>query len=143
MAVYFKTSLTNNSSVNSSTSWTDYSVFNTNPSINNGGFNVSSSGISVPQSGVYLCCFNCYFITPSASRENVGVRWTINGTLQNEISASDYMRASPHEEASTDMQVAYSLSSNDSLGLRFAQLADTNQTTLQGSESSVTIIKLV
>jgi len=141
MAVCFKTKLTNNSNVNDSTSWTSRGVFDTTPLINEGGFSVSSASIDVPESGIYLCCFCCYFVTTS-SRENVGVRWSINGTLQGEISASNYMRTSPQEEATTDLQTIYSLNANDSLDLRFAQLADTASVTLQGNPSFVSIVKL-
>lgn len=141
MTTCLKTKLVDNSNVNDTTSWTTRDVFSTNESINEGGFTVSNGSVIVPDDGVYLCCFSCYFVT-DGSRENVGVRWVINGDLQGEISGSNYMRDSSRDEANTDLQTLYSLNAGDTLELSFARLADSSSVTLQGNPSFISIVKL-
>ena len=74
------TSLVNNSSINSSTTFTNYSIVNTTTNINQGGFTVAATGILVPVPGLYLITFNCY-MQSGGLRENVKVGVKIKSNL--------------------------------------------------------------
>lgn len=138
----FKTFLTDNNDVNDNTTYTQRSVFNTSPSINESGFSVSTSAITVPEAGVYMCYGNFYFTT-GVSRSNVGVSFGINGTKQDEESGSDYIRGDQgHEEASTALFTTYDLSANDTINLFFARLANSGTVTLSGDQSSVSLVRV-
>ena len=78
------TSLVNNSSINSSTTFTNYSIVNTTTNINQGGFTVAATGILVPVPGLYLITFNCY-MQSGGLRENVKVGVTIKSNLNYEM----------------------------------------------------------
>lgn len=139
--VIFKTAMIDNSSVNASTSYTQRSVFNSTPTINNGDFSVDSNGITIPEDGIYICSFTCFFDSP-LSRSNVGVKWEINGTAQDEISASNYSRVATDNLVSTGLDTMYNLSESDVLKLQFACLAVTGTMTLQGTESVVQVYRV-
>jgi hypothetical protein len=135
----FKTFLTNES-VNGG--FTVRSVFNTTPVINTGAFTLTASAITIPSTGIYQISFNCYF-TGNSGRTNVGVSVSVNGERQPERSASDYIRnRNGHNESSTHFSAIYNLSSGDEVGLGFFRLANSGTVTLDGSESSINIIKV-
>ena len=137
----FKSSLVDNSSVNTS-AWTQQSVFDTTPTINNTGYTVTSSAITIPESGVYLCTFSCYF-TSTVERANIGVGFGINGIRENEISGSNYIRAlDGHNEATTSLTTIFELSIGDEINLFFIGLALTGTVNLIGSASYITINKI-
>lgn len=138
----FKTQLVDSSTVNDSTSFVNRNVFDTNPVINNSGFSVTSSAIIPPSEGIYECCVTCYFTSTSA-RTNPAIAFDIGGELQNEVSASTYIRASSgHDEASTTLCSIYLIPGNSDIRLRFAQLGASGTVNLVGTSSSITIYQI-
>lgn len=139
-----KTNLQNDSSVNNSSSFSNFNVFN-NTIINEGSFSVSSSGISIPDDGIYLCSLLCKFTnTDGNSRTAPATRFSINGSAQGEISCSSYMRASSgHEESSNSLTTIYSLTSGDTVGLQFSNQGQyTGTSRLDGGNSTVMIERI-
>jgi len=131
-----KTFMVDDSTVNNYTSFTQRPVFDVANAPLLRDIGVSSDYLTPVSSGTYACYFNCYFVGSSGFRMNVAVRWEINGNLQSEESASDYIRmGSGHEEATTSMMTIYDLNANDQLGLRFLPRGYTGDVTLIGSKS--------
>ena len=142
ITAYGKTYMTNDSTVNDSTSFVQKSVFDSASSIID-GVTIDSNYITVQEDGIYVCYFNCYFFNNTDLRTNVGVSWEINGTLQDEVSASNYIRqASDHDEATTSMMTLYNLTSGDELGLRFAEVGYAGSVELIGSNSVAYVRKI-
>lgn len=139
--VYIKCPLVSVSTVNNATSYTNRDVINTTSSFDSGSFTIESDGITVPESGIYSCSFTCY-MTGSIQRGNVGVRFTINGTEQDEIAAMGYIRNfDGHNETSLTMTTLYNLSASDKVNIVFARLANSGTVNLQ-TNSSINIFKL-
>ena len=81
-------------------------------------------------------------MTGSITRGNVGVKFTINGTEQDEIAAMGYIRNSDgHNETSLAMTTLYNLSAGDKVNIVFARLAISGTITLQ-TDSSINLFKL-
>jgi len=140
-AVYIKCPLVSVSTLNGSTSYTNRDVINTSSSFDSGSFTIESDGITVPEDGIYSCSFTCY-MTGSITRGNVGVKFTINGTEQDEIAAMGYIRnLDGHNETSLAMTTLYNLSASDKVNIVFAQLANSGTITLQ-TNSSINLFKL-
>jgi len=129
------------STVNDSATFTQKNVFGV-PEFNFGGFTRATSGITVPYDGIYELYVNCYFDS-NATRPNVAVKFAIDGTTRNEVSASDYIRNSGgHNEASTNLKVVVEMTAGEEVNLFVARLADAATVTLQASESVYTVIKV-
>lgn len=139
--LYFKTQLTN-VNCNQSSSYQQISPWNTSPVLNSGGFSVSNTYITVPETAVYIIHFTIYVFNNDNSREAPGFIFQINNSNQNEESGSTYMRNNDHNQASTSLTVAYSLSGGDQISLANRQFGDTNTCQVQGSESSISIYNL-
>lgn len=140
-AVYIKCPLVSVSTVNNDTSYTNRDVINTTSDFDSGSFTIESDGITVPEAGIYSCSFTCY-MTSSVQRANVGVKFTINGTEQDEIAAMGYIRnADGHAETSLAMTTLYNLSASDKVNVVFARLANNGTVTLQ-TNSSINLHKL-
>jgi hypothetical protein len=140
-AVYIKCPLVSVSTLNGSTSYTNRDVINTSSSFDSGSFTIESDGITVPEDGIYSCSFTCY-MTGSISRGNVGVKFTINGTEQDEIAAMGYIRnIDGHNETSLAMTTLYNLSASDKVNIVFARLAISGTITLE-TNSSINLFKL-
>lgn len=123
-------------------SFTKGSIFNTSPDVNQGGFSVTSTDITVPEDGIYLCSFN-FRISSSSARTNTFASWGINDTNQGEYAASAYIRnASGHDNSSLHCTTIFELSADDELQVYFQREANNATTTLIGSSSTVSIIKI-
>lgn len=109
---------------------------------NVGGFTVGSSGITVPSDGYYDCYVNLY-MTGSAARSNIGLRFYINTTVQAPISASDYIRAaSGHNEASTNLRMILYMTAGQQFRMGTQQLAAAGTVTITGASSNWIIQKV-
>lgn len=129
------------STVNGSPTFTQKNVFGV-PEFNFGGFTRATTGITVPYNGIYELYVNCYFDS-NAVRTNVGVKFAIDGTTRNEVSASDYIRASGgHDEATTNLKVVVEMTAGQEVNLFFAELGDNGTVNLNASESVYTVIKV-
>lgn len=139
-----KTSLTVNSDLNSTETYTQRSVFNTNAAFNTGGFTVSSSGIEVPSNGTYVAMATI-FVTNDRERADVGCAFGINGTRSlDALAATGYTRdRDGHEESSTTLTNSFQLTAGDELNLFFARIARSgNSNVVLQTTSNVTIFKL-
>lgn len=142
ITAYAKAYMTSDSTVNDSTSFVQKSVLDSSSAITD-KVTVDSDYFTVQEDGIYVCYFNCYFFNNTDLRTNVGVSWEINGTLQDEVSASNYIRVtSGHDEATTSMMTIYDLTSGDQLGLRFAEVGYTGPVELIGSKSLAYVRKI-
>ena len=64
-----------------------------------------------------------FYVTASAARTNVGLKFAVNDVQQSEIAAHDYIRsASGHNESSINMSTTLSLSANDQVSIYVARL---------------------
>jgi len=109
---------------------------------NVGGFTVGSSGITVPSNGYYDCYVNLY-MTGSAARTNIGLRFYINTTVQAPISASNYIRASSgHNEASTNLRMILYMTAGQQFRIGTQQLSATGTVTITGANSNWIIQKV-
>lgn len=139
-----KTSLTVDNALNSTTTYTQRNVFNTNPAFNTGGFTVSSSGIEVPSTGTYVAMATI-FVTNDRERADVGVGFGINGTrFLDALATTGYVRGRDgNEESSTNLTSAFQLTAGDELNLFFASIARSGNTNIElQTTSNVTIFKL-
>ena len=136
-----KTFMTANATINASTSFAVFSVLNTTPAINLGGFSVASNGVTVPTTGYYQCTINAHY-QAAVARSNVPAKFSINGTLQPELSASSYIRnANGHQESSVGFTTIYSLSANDVIGVAFRREANAGTVNLQ-TDSFITLVRI-
>ena len=109
---------------------------------NVGGFTVGSSGITVPSTGYYDCYVNLY-MTATAARTNIGLRFYINTTVQAPISASDYIRSSSgHNAASTNLRMILYMTAGQQFRIGTQQLAATGTVTITGANSNWIIQKV-
>jgi len=139
-----KTSLTVNSALNSTTTYTMRNVFNTSPAFNTGGFTVSSSGIEVPSTGTYVAMATI-FVTNDRERADVGIGFGINGTrFLDALASTGYVRdRDGNEESSTNLTSAFQLTAGDELNLFFARIARSGNSNVElQTTSNVTIFKL-
>jgi len=135
------TSLVDNSSVNSSTTFTNYSIVNTTPNFNQGGFTVATTGIVPPVPGLYLICFNCYFYS-TGLRENVKVGVTIKSNLTSTYHHGYIRDADSHRNSSVaGTQIAY-LQPDQLVGLEFAREASSGTVNLIGANSHFGLAKI-
>ena len=135
------TSLVNNNAINSSTTFTNYSIVNTTPNINQGGFTVAATGILVPVPGLYLITFNCY-MQSTGLRENVRVGVAIKSSLT-AIYSHGYIRdADSHQNSSVaGTQIAY-LQPDQLVGLEFCREANSGTVNLVGANSHFGLAKI-
>ena len=144
---YFMTRLTANSNPNDSGSFTHRTVFNTNASINVGGFSHDGNYIYVPTNGVYIVQANVAY-NNAAPRDVPGFRFSHNKTGsysgQIENSLSSYVRAaSSHNEASTEMVTAYQLNAGNGIRMEFRRFGNSGtSTTIIASYSYISIWRL-
>ena len=144
---YFMTRLTANSNPNDSSSFTHRTVFNTNASINVGGFSHDGNYIYVPTNGVYIVQANVAY-NNAAPRDVPGFRFSHNKTGsysgQIENSLSSYIRAaSSHNEASTEMVTAYQLNAGNGIRMEFRRFGNSGtSTTIIASYSYISIWRL-
>ena len=128
--------------LNSSTTYGEVSWINTTPQFSNGTWSATSSHIVVPETGLYLVQVNLY-VTSSATRSNVGLKFAVNDTQQSEIAAHNYIRNSGgHAESSINMSTTLSLSANDQVSIYVARLANAGTVTLNGTNSTIAITQL-
>lgn len=131
-----KAFLTSSTTINNNTAFTQFNLFPSTTGgldINVGSFTCSTSGIVVPSTGVYLIAANMVY-TSSVARANPEYRFSINGTGQLETSRSAYIRASSgHNESSSSLTTAYSLSAGDEIRIEFRQQAAAGTVTLENT----------
>ena len=133
--------LLSSSDVNGIATFTQRDVFGV-PEYNIGGYTRAASGITVPYDGIYEIYVNCYF-TSALVRANVGVSFGVDGTVRDEVSASDYIRnSSGHEAASTNLKVTIQMSAGEEINLFFAQLATAGTVNLIPAKSIYTVRKV-
>mgnify|MGYP003303744455 FL=1 len=144
---YFMTRLTANSNPNDASSFTHRTVFNTNASINVGGFSHDGNYIYVPTNGVYIVQANVAY-NNAAARDVPGFRFSHNKTGsysgQVENSLSSYIRVgSNHNEASTEMVTAYQLNAGNGIRMEFRRFGNSGtSTTIIASYSYISIWRL-
>ena len=135
------TSLVDNSSINSSSTFTNYNIVDTSTNFNQGGFTVTASGIKVPVPGMYLITFNCH-MTSTGLRENVRVALAISGQLTS-IPSHGYIRdADGHNNTSVATTVISYLQPDQLVSLEFAREAGTGGVNLVGNNSHFGLAKL-
>ena len=135
-----KTTMTDNTSVNSSTSFTNYNVLNGTAAFNTGGYTVTTSGIEVPADGVYMVTSNIYVNNPSDQRIKVEIAFSVDDVVENEIGSTMYIRNSAGIVDSSAHLTSYlSLTSGERVNVVFRQagLADSATTTLSGANSAL------
>lgn len=122
--------------------YTEVSWINTTPQFSNGTWSATSSHIVVPVTGLYMVQVN-FYITGSATRSNVGLKFAVNDVQQSEIAAHNYIRNNNgHNESSINMATTLSLSANDQVSIYTAQLANGGVVSLQGTSSTIAITQL-
>jgi hypothetical protein len=116
--------------------------FSTSTDYNVGSFTVATTGITVPSDGYYDCYVNLY-MTSSATRPNIGLRFYIDTTVQDPISASDYIRnTSGHNEASTNLRMILYMTAGQAFRIGTQQLAAAGTVTIAGASSNWIIQKV-
>ena len=116
--------------------------FSTSTDYNVGGFTVATTGITVPSDGYYDCFVNLY-MTSSSFRTNIGLRFYIDSTVQDPISASNYIRAaSGHNEASTNLRMILYMTAGQQFRIGTEQLSNSGTVTIQGANSNWIIQKV-
>ncbi len=116
--------------------------FNATADYNTGSFTVATTGITVPSDGYYDCYVNLY-MTTSVARSNIGLRFYIDTTVQDPISASDYIRvASGHNEASTNLRMILYMTAGQAFRMGTQQLAAAGTVTITGASSNWIIQKV-
>lgn len=135
------TSLTDNSTINDSTSFASKNIINTSTNFNQGGFTVAAGGINPPVPGIYLICFNCY-MNSTADRENVLVSVSIDGE-NSTYSAHGYIRDyDGHQHSSVGgTQISY-LQPDQQVNLEFRREADVGTVELIGANSHIAMAKI-
>ena len=135
------TSLVDNNAINSATTFTYYSIVNTRPNINQGGFTVATTGIVVPVPGLYLICFNCYYYSTGV-RENVKVGVRIKGNLTATYHHGYIRDADSHQNSSVaGTQIAY-IQPDQLCSLVFAREANSGTVNLIGANSHFGLAKI-
>lgn len=116
--------------------------FNATADYNTGSFTVATTGITVPSDGYYDCYVNLY-MTSSVGRANIGLRFYIDTTVQDPISASDYIRSgSGHNEASTNLRMTLYMTAGQAFRMGTQQLAAAGTVTITGANSNWIIQKV-
>lgn len=116
--------------------------FSTSTDYNTGSFTVATTGITVPSDGYYDCYVNLY-MTSSVERSNIGLRFYINTTVQDPISASNYIRSvSGHNEASTNLRMILYMTAGQAFRIGTQQLAASGTVTITGASSNWIIQKV-
>ncbi len=116
--------------------------FNATADYNTGSFTVATTGITVPSDGYYDCYVNLYMST-SVARTNIGLRFYIDTTVQDPISASDYIRVnSGHNEASTNLRMILYMTAGQAFRIGTEQLAIAGTVTITGANSNWIIQKV-
>ena len=116
--------------------------FSTSTDYNVGGFTVATTGITVPSDGYYDCYVNLY-MTSTIQRSNIGLRFYINTTVQDPISASNYIRAaSGHNEASTNLRMILYMTAGQQFRIGTQILAVSGTVTITGANSNWIIQKV-
>ena len=116
--------------------------FNATADYNTGGFTVATTGITVPSDGYYDCYVNLY-MTASVARSNIGLRFYIDTTVQDPISASDYIRSgSGHNEASTNLRMILYMTAGQAFRMGTQQLSASGTVTITGANSNWIIQKV-
>ena len=83
------------------------------------------------------------YLTTTAVRSNIGLKFAVNNTQQSEIAAHNYIRNSGgHAESSINMSTTLSLSANDQVSIYVARLANAGTVTLNGTNSTIAITQL-
>ncbi len=128
--------------VNTTTSYSEVSWINTTPTFSSGTWSATATRITVPSDGKYLVSVNLYF-TASVVRSNVGVSLGINGTIQPEIDADNYIRnTAGHNEASAGITTTLDLSANDEISIYTQRLAAAGTVTLVGTSSTIAVTRI-
>ena len=116
--------------------------FSTSTDYNTGSFTVATTGVTVPSDGYYDCYVNLY-MTTSVQRSNIGLRFYINTTVQDPISASNYIRsASGHNEASTNLRMILYMTAGQAFRIGTQELAALGTVTITGANSNWIIQKV-
>lgn len=116
--------------------------FNATADYNTGSFTVATTGITVPSDGYYDCYVNLY-MSSTVQRSNIGLRFYIDTTVQDPISASDYIRAgSGHNEASTNLRMILYMTAGQAFRIGTEQLSAAGTVTITGANSNWTIQKV-
>jgi hypothetical protein len=129
--------------VNSATTFTQRNIFPVTASLNlnQGSFTSTTAGIAVPAAGIYLCSFNIQ-LNSSAARATPEIRFSIDGTGQNESSLCTYIRNSAgHNDSSAHLVTLYNLSAGDVIGLQSRSTSSTGTVTSQ-TTSNVSIYRV-
>lgn len=143
---YLKTKLTTSTTINSSTTLSSFSVFNTSPQPNSGGWTVTSSAITPPSVGVYAIDVMAYY-TSSTARVNVGLQVAANGTFTGEEAAMGYIRASSgHNQASLTwssiVEIVEDRGAIGDINIGFVRLAQSGTCTLDATKSMISVYKI-
>ena len=142
---YFKTKLTTSTTINSSTTLSSFSVFNTSPK-QNSGFTVTSANITPPSVGVYAVDVMAYY-TSATARVSVGLQVAANGTFTGEEAAMGYIRASSgHNQSSLTWSSIVEIVENKgaigTINIGFARLGTAGTCTLDANKSMISVYKI-
>ena len=166
---YIKSTFLSESTVNSSTTFQSFNVFDSTAVLEAGGYRyaaeipsrqgIGAGGIIVPETGIYMISASLYFTTPSVQRASIGLRFAIaelpdpentnaEGTSLPETGAMGYIRSSSgHNEASVTLTTIASLEvipgiREDQVQIQMARLAAAGTVTLEPDSSIITITKI-
>tara|TARA_R110002153_G_scaffold109185_1_gene249917 strand:- start:404 stop:979 length:576 start_codon:yes stop_codon:yes gene_type:complete len=142
---YFKTKLTESTTINVSTIYSTFSVFNESPE-QNSGFTVTSTNITPPSLGVYAVDVMVYY-TSSSARVSVGLQVGANGTFTGEEAAMGYIRASSgHNQSSLTwssiVEIVEAKGEIGKISLGFARLGNAGTCTLDSTKSMISVYKI-
>lgn len=107
---------------------------------------ITASTITVPSdlgvSGLYECKLAWYF-TSTVIRSNPGIRITVSGTAEPDISANHYIRNNNgHNESSCNMSMLLKLSAGSTIQVETAALASTGTVSLVPANCRITLAQL-
>ena len=112
--------------------------------INEGGFTSAAAGITIPAGagGIYYCFFNIG-LNSAGAREAPRIRFSINGTGQEDNSVCTYIRdSSGHQDSSAHLATIYNLSAGDVIGLQSIRATSATAAVDSSTNSNVSLIKI-
>lgn len=137
----------NNDDSNAASAFVNYNLLDSLGIVSGGpGFVVepSGDGVTVDAAGTYLIGFNV-FMTSTTQRASVLGRFTVNGSLLDDIAGMGYIRSSSaHNQASICLTTVVTLNANDKVAVEYARsgAGGANLTQLLGARSSLFLTKL-
>lgn len=149
----FFTSMQNSANVNRNTGFTRFDVFNTNPVINQGGFQVTNREITIPYSGVYKIAVHVHYQLGSGGnnggsydyRPKVRFKIAFGNQLDTITAQQAYIRnASGHGDSSVIQSQVRRLAEGTTIQLYFASGNSTYRRAcdIVGEYSGINIIHL-